>query len=333
MSGSTSRRVAAALALVAFTLPPQARAQDAEVIRQVETLASDNAPLYLGPITRGIGAALNRGTFFTAEPRGVLGFEVGIAAMGAWVPDVDDTFVPVLPAQVTYRGATYDNPYGTAAGASPTVAGEGEGVRIQPGAELSAAAVAAGQDPSELAIPFPRGLDIPLVPFAVLQAAIGLPGGTEVSIRGFPSVEVSEDVGSVGALGFGVTHSISQYLPLTLLNLAAHLSWQSAEVGDYLDADALGFGLLASVDTGPVSLFGAGMREDPEVTLGYTVSNPDGNPALPRDGLRIVVSPELEPTTRFTAGATLHLLAFKLSAAWTSGDYQTLALKALVAVN
>jgi hypothetical protein len=333
MSGRSRRRVVAALTVFALAPPSRGLAQEGEVLDQIETLAADNAPLYLAPITLGIGASLNRGAFHTAATQGTLGFSVGVAAMGAWVPDADDTFVPVLPAEVTYRGVTYQDPYGTTSSPTPTVAGAGDGVRIQPGPELSAAALAAGQDPDELALPFPDGLDFPIVPFAVLQASLGLPGGTDVSVRGFPSVEVHGDVGSVSALGFGVTHSLSQYLPLPMLNLAAHVSWQSAEVGDYLDADALGFGLIASIDAGPLSVFGAGIREDPEVTLGYTVANPDGNPALPRDGLRVVVSPDVEPATRFTAGATLNLLAFKLSAAWTSGDYQTLAVKALVSID
>ena len=334
MSGSNHRRAAAALAFVLATFAPAtARAQDAAVIRQIESLAVDNAPLYLAPFTNGIGAALNRGTFFTAKPRGALGFEVGIVAMGAWVPEVDETFTPVLPMQVTYVDRTFEDPYGTSAPATPTVSGEGDGVVIQPGTELAAAALAAGQDPSELALRFPSGLDVPFVPFAILQGAIGLPGGTEVSIRGFPSIELHEDVGGIGALGFGVTHSLSQYFPLPVLNVAAHVSWQSTDVGDYLDAEALGYGLLASLDAGPVSIFGAGLREDPDVTIGYTIANPDGNPALPRDGLRVAVSPDLDSTTRYTAGATLHLLMLKLSAAWTFGDYETLALKALVAVN
>lgn len=333
MSGSTYRRAAAALALLLATFAPAtARAQDAEVIRQIETLAIVNAPLYLAPITNGVSAALNRGTFFTARPRGAVGFEVGIVAMGAWVPEVDESFVPVLPAQVTFDGQTFDDPYGTSAEPTPTVAGEGDGVVIQPGAELAAAAVAAGRDPSELALRFPGGLDVPVVPFAVLHGALGLPGGTEVSIRGFPSIELHGAIGGIGALGFGVTHSLSQYLPLQVLNVAAHLSWQSTDVGDYLDAEVLGYGLLASLDAGPVSIFGSGLREDPDVTIGYTVANPDGHPALPRDGLRVAASPDLESTTRYTAGATLHLLALKLSAAWTFGDYETLAVKALVAL-
>lgn len=333
MFGKAHRLAAAAAAVIALAAPAAARAQDAEIVRQVETLARDNAPLYLAPITHGVGAALNRGTFYSAEPHGAFGFEVGIVAIAAWIPDADHVFTPILPGQVTYRGQTYDDPYGTSAPPTPTVAGEGDGVVIQPGPELSAAALLAGQDPSELALPFPQGLDVPLVPFGVVQAAVGLPGGTEVSIRGFPSVELSEDVGEIGALGFGVTHSITQYLPpVPVLDLSAHLSWQSANVGDYLDADAIAYGLIAGADAGPLSAFVAALREHPDVTLGYTVSNPTDNPALPTDGLRVVVSPDLDATSRFTAGATLDLLALKVSAAWTSGDYQALALKALVAV-
>ncbi|MEN8375564.1 MAG: DUF6588 family protein [Gemmatimonadota bacterium] len=331
MLGRSALATAVAVATLAFHAPASS-AQDSEIIRQIEVLARDNAPLYLSPITEGVSAALNRGTFYSAKPHGAFGFEIGLAAMGAFVPDFAETFVPVLPGEVTFDGQTFLNPYGTAAGATPTVAGDGDGVVIQPGPELTAAALAAGQDPAELALPFPQGLDIPVVPFAVIQAAIGLPGGTEVSVRGFPTIEVHDDVGEIRALGFSATHSISQYLPMTALSLAAHVAWQSADVGDYLDAEAFAYGLLASLDAGPVSIFGSGLREDPEVTLAYTVSNPTGNPALPRDGLRVAVAPDLDQTTRFTAGATLHLLAFKLSAAWTFGDYETLAVKALVAI-
>ncbi len=333
MFGNVHRCAALIAAVASLSLPGALRAQDAEIIRQIETLAQDNAPLYLAPITNGVSAALNRGVFYSAEPHGVFGFDIGVAAMAAWIPSADDLFTPVLPDEVTYQGETYEDPYGTSAGPTPTVSGEGDGVVIQPGPELTAAALLAGEDPSDLALSFPRGLDIPVVPFAVVQAAMGFPGGTEIAVRGFPSVEVSEDVGAIGALGVAVTHSLTQYLPVApVLDVSAHLSWQSANVGDYLDADAIGYGLIAGADAGPVSVFVAGLREHPEVTLGYTISNPSGNPALPRDGLRVVVSPDLDPTNRFSAGMTLNLLAFKLSGAWTSGEYQSVAVKALVAI-
>jgi hypothetical protein len=327
-------RAAVAAATIALAAPAALRAQDTDtdIVRQIEMLARENAPLYLGPITHGISAALSRGAFYSAEPHGALGFDIGIAAMAAWVPGFDDAFTPILPEQVTFDGRTFDDPYGTSAPSTPTVSGDGDGAVIQPGPELAAAAVAAGQDPSDLAIPFPRGLEVPLVPFAVVQAAVGLPGGTEVSLRGFPAVEVHEEVGAIGALGVGVTHSISQYLPVPVLDLSAHVSWQSANVGDYLDADVIGYGLIAGADAGPLSAFVAAVREHPEVTIGYTVSNPTGNPALPRDGLRVAAAPDLEAVNRFTAGATLNLIAFKLSGAWTSGDYQAVAIKALVSI-
>ena len=58
MKGSTNRgAIVAAMIAVAGVgaTGSNASAQDSEIVRQIESLAQDNAPLYLNPIARGLG--------------------------------------------------------------------------------------------------------------------------------------------------------------------------------------------------------------------------------------------------------------------------------------
>lgn len=303
-----------------------ARGQD--VLDQLETLAEENGKLYLSPLTSGLGVAMNQGIFHTGAVHGFFGFHIGVAVTGALLLDEDDTFLPVLPQQVTYGGVTFSNPYGSPR-PTPTATGIGSGQVFEPQGSYRAALSAAGQNPANFALEFPEGFDIPAVPFAVIQASLGLILGTEVSVRFIPDIETTEEVGKVSATGFGVKHSLSQYIPLFPIHVAAHFGVQSLEVGDYLDASATTYGVIASKDLGVLTLYGAGGVESADVDVGYTVQNPTNDPGLPPDGTRIGFTDKLESQTRFTAGLTLNLAILKLSGDYSFADRNAASVKLL----
>jgi hypothetical protein len=50
-------------------------------------------------------------------------------------------------------------------------------------------------------------LDLPAVPFAIGQGTVGLPFGTELTLRLIPSMTPEDEIGAVSALGWGLKHS------------------------------------------------------------------------------------------------------------------------------
>lgn len=324
---SPFRRVSILLSLVLAAgffapgpLPRRAAAQNVdEALRQ---LSQDNGALYAQPVVSGLGAAMNSAWFHTARVRGPVEFFFGVRAMGAFVPSADERFEPVLPTSVTVEqlgNQTYVNPYGTGESlVTPTVAGQGEGLVVEPTGQLRQDIQDAGLNVEDFALTFPDGFDLPAVPLAMGQAVVGLPVGTEVTFRFIPSIAVNDDVGSVEAFGVGGKHSVTQWIPgPTPLDVAVLGGWQTFDVGSYLSATSRTVGLAASRAIGPVELYGAGALEDSDVTIAYTVENP----SLPDRGTDVRFTGDGRNSSRLTVGAGLHLGFFRFTADYTASDY------------
>ncbi|MBI4519408.1 MAG: hypothetical protein HY701_01110 [Gemmatimonadetes bacterium] len=320
-----------ALATVVFSAGSLS-AQDA--LDRLETLARDNAMLYVQPVTQGVGTALNQGIFHTAGVHTFFGFHLGVSVSGVLLEDVDDAFIPVLPNSIPGAGACSTNPYGAPASLTPTatVTGPGSGQTYEPMGQCRLAIQAAGGNPSNYALNFPGGLDLPAVPFAVIQGSVGLLLGTEVSVRMIPAVETTEEVGKIQAIGFGVKHSLSQYIPLFPVDVSVYYGKQSLDVGDYVEASGSSYGLIVGKDLGLLTLYGAASRQSADVDVSYTVDNPDNDPGLPADGTKVTFKEELDTETRLTGGLTLNLGPIKLNADYSPGDRNTVSAKLLVSV-
>lgn len=319
------------LLVTILLLPVDAIAQSIE--GELEGLAVDNAQLYMHPIATGFGVSLGSGFAETARTHGTLGFDLGVRVMGAFVPDADRSFVPVLPTSVIFQDIQYLSPYGVqggGAGLTPTAAGEGSGVILAPQDTYRDAILDAGQDPDDYNVPFPEGLDLSAVPFALIQGSVGIGFGTDVIARVIPPYEVNSEVGKVSALGFGVKHSIDQWLPaLFPVDLAALAGWQTFEVGDYLEARAVTTALIASKGLGPLTIYGTGGYDRSTVDVTYTVQNA----ALMEDGTTFEFTYESRRGFRGALGLGLQLLLLDLSAEYAVGAYNTASVKAGISFN
>lgn len=325
-------RRAACLAVVLATVGTAGGLSAQDVEGAITELAEENGKLYAHPVVSGFGAGLNSGWFRGASPRRPFSFDFSILAAGAFAPEADETFTPDFTSATEFlrdvTGKTYTNPYGTET--TPTAVGSGPGTEYQPQGEYRDDIIAnesvTGVSVDDATLSFPQGLDIPAVPLLLLQGAAGLPLGTEVVVRFIPSVEVSEDVGSLQAFGVGALHSVSQWLPAPLpVDVAVGGGIQSFEVGDYLEADARQVSLVVSKNLAVLTLFAAGTLEESEVDISYTVSNPDGDPTLPPDGTELAVSDEGDNSSRLTVGFGLDLLVLKLNAEYSFAEYPVVA--------
>lgn len=324
----------AGLALAGLWAATPVPAAGQDVLEQLRTLAEDNARAYIRPLAEGLGLGLTQGAVLGANTRPVLAFDIGLVATAAFVPDDDDLFTPVLPASVTVPGfGTFNDPYGApgSAAPTPTVTGpEAPGVVLEPQGEYRDAILAADQDPTDFRLRFPRGFDFPVVPFLLIQGSVGLPLGTEIGVRVIPEVTVSDEVGGVSAAGFSVKHSLSQWAPNSPLDVAGVLSWQSLSVGDYLDADGLGVGVVAGRSFGPLHVFASGSIESADLDVRYAVDNPDDDPSLPPHGTAFAFTHELDAATRLGIGGTMDLVFLKLSLAYSLSEYNAITARAAV---
>ncbi len=319
-----------ALALAGLA-PRAAAAQD--VGESIRSLGEANAERYLHPVVSGLGAALNTGFFHTAAVHRPLGFDVGVQVMGAFAPAEAEAFVPALPASITFDDRTFTDPYGPAGELtrSPTAMGAGPGLLIVPQGEFRDALLAAGEDPADWAIRFPSGADLPAVPLSLLQATVGVPAGTAVTVRFTPTVEIHQEIGSLSVVGGAVRHSLDRWLPPGVpLRVTAAVGIQRLTLGEYLSLTARQAALVAGPELGPLSLYGVAGIEGSSAEVRYTVDHESVNPALPAGGTELVYRDGGDNWGRLAAGLTVHLSAVMLNAEYSVARYPVAGVKLIL---
>lgn len=226
-------------------------------------------------MTDALGADLNAGLFRTAEVDGegifpVIDIYVGVAGMGAFTSGSSDSVAPQGETITTDDGRTLNITYGP--NQVPTVFGD----ENSPGdATITDRATGATEDAD-----LPPGLlDTPIAPLAVPQVGTGTVLGTDAQLRFLPETDIS-DYGSVSMFGLAVRHSLSQYIPLSPINLAVQGTWQSLSVsgsdnslnpGEIVDASgwALNAQISKSVPVAPITFYGGLQFEQFETDVDY----------------------------------------------------------------
>lgn len=312
------------VAAPALLAPEPGRAQG--IGEELGGLAADNGRLYLRPVARGVGAGMSSAWLESAAALDPLHVSFGVRAVGTVIPDEGDLFAPVLPDRVTVEelgGQAFEHPYGSGAGlVTPTATGRGPGISVEPRGALRDSLVARGLDPAEFALAFPRGFDIPAVPLAVLQGSVGLPAGTEATVRVIPGLEVDEDIGSLTSFGAGLKHEVSRWLGSAFpLDVAVAAGLQSFDAGDYLSARSRHAALVASKELGALTLFASGALEKADVDVTYTLENP----RLPGAGTTVAFSEEEGNRSRLTTGFNLDLLFLRVGADYTFSRYNVVS--------
>jgi hypothetical protein len=151
---------------------------------------------YGRPLFKGLGLGMNSGWTNTAQTNGLLHFDLRITATAVFVPQSDKTF------DVTKIGLSNSiRPENAANTIAPTFSGntknEGPLMNIydDKGNKVSSFNLPSGQLSS-------------VVPAPQLQLTVGLIQNTDVTVRAIPKVKVSDDVGSISMLGFGIKHNL-----------------------------------------------------------------------------------------------------------------------------
>ena len=279
------------LIALAFLIAPPSQAQDADELGDaLSTIGQQYADNYTQPVTDALGANLNAGLFRTAEVGGegiipVIDLYVGVAGMGALTAGSKTTFQLSQDQIQTDNGRTLTITYPQ--GDLPTVFGE----ETSPGE-----AVISDNDPltPDETVELPPGLlNTPIAPLAIPQIGAGTVFGTDAQLRFLPETSIS-DYGSVSVFGLSVRHSISQYIPLSPVNLAVQGTWQSLSLSGAEDSnnpgeivDASGWALNAqvskSVPVAPITFYGGLQYESFGVDVGYTFQTDAGTSTVTFD--------------------------------------------------
>lgn len=129
-----------------------------------------------------------------------------------------------------------------------------------------------------------------------------------------PAVTPHEDIGEIKATGFGLKHTVPRWVPGFPVDVALFGGVQKFQVGDWLDADARTYGVIASKRLGALTAFGHVGNASAVVSVGYTFSNPDDNPGLPADGTRLGFDTEVPGGLRAGGGLTFRPIGLDVTA-------------------
>lgn len=238
--------------LSAILLPTPLVSQDIEELLSKYT--SENGEKYMQPFADAFSANLNSGLFHNAKLK-KMGFQIYFGL---------ETQLAVIPSSQKTMTATTEGDFfpKTRVNGVPTVFGPTDGLKVE-------------DDQSGTVYAFPGGLDIGSMPMATPQLTIGSVFGTNLTFR-YAGTNKLEDVGKISLFGWGVRHSIDQYLPLPV-NLALGYYNQKFSVGEYIDATSALISLQTSYSIPVVTFYGGLGYEMGSMSLSYTYEDADTN--------------------------------------------------------
>lgn len=311
----TGRMTALVSAVLVLSLA--ATAQD-DLGKQLGKVAGQNAVSYVSPLLSGLGADLNSGLYHSADLHDILGFDVGVKLSAVTPTDEDKVFDFVLPDQITYSGFTLraGTDYDKLVTGSPTAVGEKTGREVKVKSTSSFVPLR-----GQTIFTTPQGFNLKGVPLIVPQAAVGLPLGFEVMGRFIPTTTVppssyGDPVGKVSFFGFGVRHSIDQYIPLCPVDIAVHFMTQKLTISDnddnkILSGSGTAYGAEVSKSIAVLTIYGGFQLEKSSWTIEpYKYADPTTNTNIRIDGFSV----DGKNTSRFHAGVRLLLLLVNIHA-------------------
>ncbi len=238
---------------------------------------------YAEPAAKGFMYSMGTGWAHTAEPHKTLGFDIKFGLSAAAVPSSFETFTfsPSDYNNLRVQGETGDTELPTLFGPANTDAT----------LEILSDEQVIGE------VNVPPGIDIPYkyVPAPSIQAALGLPAGTEIIGRFIPKVRIED--AEISQWGLGIKHDIKQHipvvseLPFSLSVLAAYNSLKASyyidqDVGQYseMDLSTWTFQALVSKKLSVLTFYGSVGYNTGESNFGllgdYIVDTPQGNETI-----------------------------------------------------
>jgi len=175
------------------------------------------------PLFKGFGTGLNSGWNNTAKTKKFLHFDLRITATVAQVPTSDQSFdvtkiglsnhLQLDPSSPTSIAPTFG---GSKNGATPLL-----DILDDNGHKISSFSM-------------PNGV-IQYIPAPNVQLTIGLVKNTDLTIRTTPTLNISDNVGSISMFGFGLKHNIAGDLKVIPFDLAVAVNYNRIKYSKSLD--------------------------------------------------------------------------------------------------
>ncbi|MGA3287174.1 MAG: DUF6588 family protein [Bacteroidota bacterium] len=290
---------------------------------QISRMGSQAVEGYLNTAFLGWAADLNSGVYHTADIHNILGFDVQLKVAANLVKNESKsyTFIPD-PTYTIYgytltRGVNYDNTL-----TAPTLFGEDKDVPLT---------IRNTNNPlvdGKAILTLPRGIKLPFagVPLPWLQASIGLPFGLEVAGRFLPTRQLG-DAGKINLIGFGIRYDVSQWIPLSPVDLSVHFMTTKFNLKDSVDNNLIigkgtSYGLEVSKSLLIFTLYAGYQLESGSVTLNdYTgtvfVTDPITGNQVPTQLRLTGFSKDDENKGRLTVGLRVLLFILNVQAEYS----------------
>ncbi|MFQ6104839.1 MAG: DUF6588 family protein [Candidatus Glassbacteria bacterium] len=251
------------------------QAQDLEDM--VSKYTSVNGQGYMQPLGDAFGANINSGLFHGAGiSKDEFNIRFSLEFMLAPIGDDRKVFMAQTEAPF-YPDTTVE---------APTVFGDSEGTSVE--------------GTGGTVFYFPGGFDVNNLPFLVPQVTIGSIMGTQAVFR-YINFKVDDNIGKVKLFGFGLRHSVSQWIEKEYpVDLAVAFFTQSFDVGDIVDASAKYFGIIGSYDAGILTLYGGPGFESSSLDIAYDIE-------ADTDTTSVSFELDGDNSARFTLGAAVDL--------------------------
>ncbi|MBN2367355.1 MAG: hypothetical protein JXL67_14400 [Calditrichaeota bacterium] len=232
--------------IMLFLIAGNYSSSQAQLEDLITRYAGENGEEYVKPLITAFGANLNSGLYRSAHvPKIGLHFNIALNGMVAVFSDDQRTFT------ATTTGYFY--PLDEVE--TSTVVGDPEGATVT--------------SPSGAEYVFPGGYDMKSFMIAAPTITVGSIFGTEASLRYFKAT-LSEDIGDLTLLGLGIRHSLSQYIPLSPLDIAAGFFYHQFKISDIVKSNVTSIHAEVGKSFPVINLYGGMAYETNKATLDYT---------------------------------------------------------------
>lgn len=291
---------------------------------------------YMNPAMKGLIYGMNSGWYHTAEVHKKFGFDLTIGLNASIVPEDDELiiFADLGLTNISSTGST-----------SPTLAGSGDGARMNVNSTVQGQAVTASFD-------MPSGIkdDLPInaIPSPAIQLSLGLPFKFDVMLRLVPEVGDEDVKGKL--LGLGLKKEITSIfgpMEKTPLHVSVLAAYTTMDVNYAMNGNEIpgnnqnaAFELnsytvqaIASLNFPIINFYGGLGYSSGKSTLKmlgtYELEYNTGQPA-PNDTITETVTDPLDlgfntNGFRATIGTRLSLGFFKIFADYTLQEYNTIS--------
>ncbi len=303
-------------------------------------VGSQYAEAYITPAVDAFGADVNSGLFNTAKVGGILPFGlnlyVGVKAAAAFIPSSEQSFnlsyldTVAFNESLNGQAFTINVPATFTVQNAPTIFGEktdGQAtfnVRKDTTITRNGFSQTFNLDSSATVGTIPGLLKTTIAPIPIPQIGVGSIMGTDIFVRFLPKIKLG-NYGSFQLLGYGLRHSISQYIPLCPVDIAVQVGWQNLSIQDstgskVLKASAFAANLEVSKTLGVLTIYGGLQTESSSVDVNYNYL-PKPTPIDPNpQSIPISFSLKGKNTFRELIGLNLGLGVISINADYNIGQ-------------